>query len=153
MELQGKSIIVTGSGRGIGEGIAVVLGREGANVVVMDRNLQDAQRVAQQIVSSGGKALPVEADVTKTATLDAMVAATIKQYDRGAVGSGDRGQPQGRFSVLQSRAHGDDAAEQGKDYQHRLHRQHPYGLLRQSRLHRVEAWCGRSDAAPCLGTG
>ena len=80
MELQGKTTLVTGAGRGIGEGIAVVLGREGANVVVMDRNLRDAQRVAQQIVSSGGQALPVEADVTKQATLDAMVAETIKQY-------------------------------------------------------------------------
>ena len=64
MELQGKTAIVTGSGRGIGEGIALVLAREGANVVVMDRNVNDARNVVQKITSAGGKAMPFEADVT-----------------------------------------------------------------------------------------
>jgi NAD(P)-dependent dehydrogenase (short-subunit alcohol dehydrogenase family) len=80
MELQGKTAIVTGSGRGIGEGIALVLAREGANLVVMDRNINDAKNVVQKINSAGGKAMPFAADVTKKDTLDAMVAATVKQF-------------------------------------------------------------------------
>jgi NAD(P)-dependent dehydrogenase (short-subunit alcohol dehydrogenase family) len=80
MELKDKTAIVTGSGRGIGEGIALVLAREGANVVVMDRNLQDAEGVARKIVAAGGKAMPGVADVTQKATLDALVEATVKQF-------------------------------------------------------------------------
>lgn len=80
MELKGKTAIVTGSGRGIGEGIVVAFAREGANVVVMDRNLNNAQQVAKKIEAAGGRAMAFEADVTKKATLDAMVAATVKQF-------------------------------------------------------------------------
>jgi NAD(P)-dependent dehydrogenase (short-subunit alcohol dehydrogenase family) len=80
MALKGKTAIVTGSGRGIGEGIAVVLAREGANVVVIDRNLDDAKKVVQQIMAAKGQAMPFAADVTKKDTLDAMVTATVKQF-------------------------------------------------------------------------
>ena len=80
MELKDKVAIVTGSGRGIGEGIALVLAREGANLVVIDRNINDARSVVQKIISAGGGAMPFEADVTKKDSLDAMVAAAGKQF-------------------------------------------------------------------------
>src|SRR5512136_138394 len=83
MELKGKTAIVTGSARGIGEGIALVLAREGANVVVNSRKAKDCEGVVQKIVSSGGKAIDVGADVSKKAEVTAMVAETIKQF--GAV--------------------------------------------------------------------
>jgi len=83
MELQGKTAIVTGSARGIGEGIALVLAREGANVVVNSRKAKDCEGVVQKIVSSGGKAVGVGADVSKKSDVDALVAETIKQF--GAV--------------------------------------------------------------------
>lgn len=79
MELKGKTAIVTGSGGGIGEGIATVLGREGANVVVMDRSGK-GEAVAKKIVAAGGKALFKVADVTNKASLDALVTATVKQF-------------------------------------------------------------------------
>src|SRR5512136_326412 len=80
MELKGKTAIVTGSARGIGEGIALVLAREGANVVVNSRKAKDCEGVVQKIVSSGGKAIAVGADVSKKADVTAMVAETIKQF-------------------------------------------------------------------------
>jgi NAD(P)-dependent dehydrogenase (short-subunit alcohol dehydrogenase family) len=80
MELQNKTAIITGSGRGIGEGIALGLAREGANVVVNDRNLDNANAVVSKIVSAGGKAISFQADVTNKASLDAMVAAAVKQF-------------------------------------------------------------------------
>lgn len=79
MELKGKTAIVTGSGGGIGEGIALVFGREGANVVVMDRSAS-GETVAKKIVAAGGKAISVIADVTNKASLDAMVATVVKQF-------------------------------------------------------------------------
>lgn len=81
MELKGKTAIVTGSGRGIGEGIALVLAREGANLVINDRKItQDAEGVVQKIIASGGKAITVAADVSKKAEVNAMAAETVKQF-------------------------------------------------------------------------
>jgi NAD(P)-dependent dehydrogenase (short-subunit alcohol dehydrogenase family) len=79
MELKGKTAIVTGAGGGIGEGIAMVFGREGANVVVMDRSA-NGETVAKKILAAGGKAISVIADVTNKASLDAMVATVVKQF-------------------------------------------------------------------------
>lgn len=81
MELKGKTAIVTGSGRGIGEGIALVLAREGANLVINDRNRsQDAQAVVQKIIASGGKAIAVGADISKKADVTAMAAEAVKHF-------------------------------------------------------------------------
>jgi len=80
MELQGKIAIVTGAGRGIGEGIALAFAREGANVVIVDMNLDDAGAVVRQIEALGRKGLAFKANVTSKAEIDAMVAATIKQF-------------------------------------------------------------------------
>jgi NAD(P)-dependent dehydrogenase (short-subunit alcohol dehydrogenase family) len=80
MELKGKTAIVTGSGRGIGEGIALVLAREGANVVVNSRKAKDCEGVVQKIVSFGGKAIAVGADVSKKGDVTALVAESVKQF-------------------------------------------------------------------------
>ena len=82
MQLKDKVAIVTGSGRGIGAGIADALAKEGAILIVMDRNMADAQSEAKKIESAGGRAMAVEGDVTKKATLDAMVAAVLQKYGR-----------------------------------------------------------------------
>jgi NAD(P)-dependent dehydrogenase (short-subunit alcohol dehydrogenase family) len=83
MELQGKTAIITGAGRGIGAGIALAFAREGANVVVNARKPEGAADVVQQIVAAGGSAIPFGADVTKLAEIEAMVAATVERF--GAV--------------------------------------------------------------------
>ena len=80
MELKGKTAIVTGAGRGIGEGIALVLAREGANVVLTARKMDEIAAVAKKIEAQGGKALPVTADSSKKADVQAMAAATVKQF-------------------------------------------------------------------------
>jgi NAD(P)-dependent dehydrogenase (short-subunit alcohol dehydrogenase family) len=80
VELKGKTAIVTGSARGIGAGIAVAFGREGANVVVNGLDTKSCQDTVKQVVSSGGKAIALAADVSKAADVEAMVAATIKQF-------------------------------------------------------------------------
>jgi NAD(P)-dependent dehydrogenase (short-subunit alcohol dehydrogenase family) len=81
MELKGKTAIVTGSGRGIGEGIALVLAREGANLVINDRKVtQDAEGVVKKIKALGGNAIAVEADISKKNEVTAMAEAAVKQF-------------------------------------------------------------------------
>ena len=83
MELEGKTAIVTGSARGIGEGIAMVLVREGANVVINSRKAEECADVVKKITAAGGRAIAIGADVSKKAEVAAMVAETVKQF--GAV--------------------------------------------------------------------
>ena len=64
--LEGKVAVVTGSGSGIGQAIAERLAQEGANLVVDYRDhIDQAQATVQKIESAGGKAVLVQADVTK----------------------------------------------------------------------------------------
>ncbi len=80
MILTGKTAIVTGAGRGIGEGIAIGLAREGANVVLTARKMNDIAAVAKRIEQEGGTALPVVADASMKADAEAMAAATIAKF-------------------------------------------------------------------------
>ncbi len=80
MELSDKTAIVTGGGRGIGEGISRVLAREGANVVVMGRHADEVEGVARGINASGGVAMPVVADVTDWPSLEAMARTVVERH-------------------------------------------------------------------------
>jgi NAD(P)-dependent dehydrogenase (short-subunit alcohol dehydrogenase family) len=80
MELEGKTAIVTGAGRGIGEGIAMALAREGAHVVLIARRTEGIGEVARRIESQGGQALPFSADVSNKAQIAAMVNATLDRF-------------------------------------------------------------------------
>lgn len=82
MRIPDKSIIVTGAGGGIGEGIAKRLAAEGARVVVND--IQDAggERVAAEIRAAGGQASYQRADVTRSADWALLVAHALKQHGK-----------------------------------------------------------------------
>ncbi len=82
MRIENKVVIVTGSGGGIGEGIARRLAAEGAKVVVNDINPTLGQKVTADINAAGGTALFVAADVTKSDDVKALVDATVKAYGR-----------------------------------------------------------------------
>lgn len=75
MRVEGKSIIVTGAGGGIGEGIARRLASEGAAVIVNDINAALSQKVTADINAAGGRARFVAGDVTKSVDWQALVAA------------------------------------------------------------------------------
>ncbi len=66
MNLKEKVAIVTGGTRDIGKAISLKLAKEGAKVVVnYNSNEANAQQTLQEIVSAGGEAIIVKADVTK----------------------------------------------------------------------------------------
>ena len=70
-------MIVTGAGSGIGEAIARAFSREGARVVVADRRLEAAQKVAAALTREGGTAEGVACDVTRAADCEAVVARAL----------------------------------------------------------------------------
>ncbi len=82
MRVNGKSIIVTGSGSGIGEGIAKRLAEEGARVIVNDVNIAAGEKVVAQIIAAGGVASFFAADVTRSADVKALVAAAVAGYGK-----------------------------------------------------------------------
>ncbi len=67
-KLDGKTALVTGASQGIGEGIAKVLARQGARVVVAARNEEKLKALAEEIGAAGGQALPLVLDVTQPET-------------------------------------------------------------------------------------
>ncbi len=81
-DLRGKVAIVTGGGRGIGRAIALGLAKAGAAVVVCSRTQQEIDAVAAEIRGAGGKALAVVTDLVVNEQIDALVAATIKEFGR-----------------------------------------------------------------------
>src|ERR1700754_2750676 len=80
-ELTGKVAIVTGAGRNIGRAIALALADGGASVVVNARsNRAEAEAVAREIESSGGRALVHIGDVADATAVRAMADAAVKQF-------------------------------------------------------------------------
>jgi meso-butanediol dehydrogenase/(S,S)-butanediol dehydrogenase/diacetyl reductase len=82
MSHDGKVIIVTGAGRGIGRAIATRLGADGAAVAVNSLHPDTAQRTADDIEANGGRALAVPADVSDRAAVDEMVDTVVRELGR-----------------------------------------------------------------------
>lgn len=83
MLLDGKTMIVTGGNSGIGEAIARAAAREGANVVIdYVARPGDTADLVKEIVDAGGRAIGVEADVSKPAEIDKLISAAVAEYGR-----------------------------------------------------------------------
>jgi 3-oxoacyl-[acyl-carrier protein] reductase len=82
-ELAGKVAIVTGAGRNIGRAIALTLADGGASVLVNARaNRTEAEAVAREIVSGGGKAMSFIGDVADSTAMEAMAGAALSGFGR-----------------------------------------------------------------------
>lgn len=82
MRLAGKVALVTGAGAGIGQEIAKRFAREGAKVVVVDRDLAAGTRTMQEIVTDGGASIFVQADLAQAEAVRAMFVAAKDAFGR-----------------------------------------------------------------------
>ncbi len=80
--LNGKVTLVTGGGSGIGRATALAFAREGARVVVADVDPHGGEETCGLIKASGGEALFVKVDVSKSSEVAAMVARAVEAYGR-----------------------------------------------------------------------
>ena len=82
MRLKDKVAIVTGSSKGIGEGIARVFSQEGAKVVVVCRTEDAGKKMAEELRDSKGRAIFIKTDVTSSESIRNMINTIIKTFGK-----------------------------------------------------------------------
>lgn len=82
MSVNGKIVLATGAASGMGRASAILLGAQGAKVVVADRDLHGVQSAAAEIRAAGGHAVPVACDVGDSAAVAGLVSQTLDEFGR-----------------------------------------------------------------------
>jgi NAD(P)-dependent dehydrogenase (short-subunit alcohol dehydrogenase family) len=80
--LEGKVALVTGGTSGIGRASAILFAREGAKVALTGRRAAEGEGVVKQIKATGGSAIFIQADLTKTDTIPGVIAQVVSSYGR-----------------------------------------------------------------------
>lgn len=80
MRLKDKTAVITGSASGIGQRMAELFAKEGANVVIADIDLKAAQDEANKIIADKGKAFAVKMDVTNEKEVDDSIKKAISEF-------------------------------------------------------------------------
>lgn len=82
MEFKNKVVIITGAGSGIGKACAVSFANQGAMVVVADINLENAQKVTEEIISNSGKAVAIKTNVAKFEEVEKLMQKTVSEFGK-----------------------------------------------------------------------
>jgi 2,5-dichloro-2,5-cyclohexadiene-1,4-diol dehydrogenase 1 len=80
--LEGKSVLITGAGSGIGAAAAVLAGGRGALVTVVDVDSAGGEDVVRRITDAGGTARFVRVDISDDSAVADLVAGTVREYGR-----------------------------------------------------------------------
>ncbi|RKQ35743.1 SDR family oxidoreductase [Oceanobacillus halophilus] len=81
-DLTGKTAIITGGGRGLGQQIAEGFAEAGANIVVCSRKEENCKEVSKQLEEKGTKTLALKCDVTNPDDIKNVVEKTVKEFGR-----------------------------------------------------------------------
>ena len=82
LELDGKSIIVTGGGRGLGRAMALAMAEAGAQIAIASRTEAQIDSVVAEITAAGGEAIGIPTDVTDSEQVNALVARTVEAFGK-----------------------------------------------------------------------
>ena len=96
---ENKTVLITGGTSGIGKATALAFAKEGANVVVSGRRVAEGEQVVHEIISSGGRALFVQTDVSREDDIIALVEKTVGAFSALHIAFNNAG-TEGRFGPL-----------------------------------------------------
>ena len=82
LQLDGRAIVVTGSGRGLGKAMAKALARAGASIICSARTQAQIDQTVKEIVTDGGIAIPHQCDVTDSSEVDSMVDRCVDEFGK-----------------------------------------------------------------------
>ncbi len=82
MRLKGKTVFITGASRGIGKTAALMMAKEGAEMIVCATGSASAEAVADEIRANGGKALGLACNVSDRASVDAALASAVDTFGK-----------------------------------------------------------------------
>lgn len=81
-DLEGKTAIITGGGRGLGEQIAEAFAEQGANVILCSRKVENCEKVAERLKKFKIKVAAQKCDVTNKAEVTNLVEQTVKEFGK-----------------------------------------------------------------------
>jgi len=82
LKLGGKVALITGAAQGIGKAVALLLARNGADIVVSDINLEKAEETAREIESIGVRAMPLKVNVASLDDVEQMTATILEKFGK-----------------------------------------------------------------------
>jgi len=78
--LTGKKAFVTGGARGIGKSASIAMAQAGADIAIVDKDIEEAEKTAKEIAAYGVKAIAVKADVTNPDDVNKMIETILSAF-------------------------------------------------------------------------